>query len=31
MVMFSNKKSKFWLNLEGLGIENAVIFYDHLE
>jgi hypothetical protein len=28
---FSNQKSQFESNLEGLGIENAVTFYDHLE
>jgi hypothetical protein len=29
--LFSNQKSQFWYNLEGLGMENVVIFYDHLE
>jgi hypothetical protein len=29
--LFSNQKSQFWLNLEGLGMENVVIFYDHVE
>jgi hypothetical protein len=27
--LFSNQKSQFWCNFEGLGVENAVIFYDH--
>jgi hypothetical protein len=29
--LFSNQKSKFWYNLEGLGIETVVIFYGLLE
>jgi hypothetical protein len=29
--LFSNQKSQCWQNLEGLGMENVVIFYDHLE
>jgi hypothetical protein len=29
--LFSNPKSQLWLNLEGLGMENVVIFFDHLE
>jgi hypothetical protein len=29
--LFSNQISQFWENLEGFGIENVVIFYDHLE
>jgi hypothetical protein len=29
--LFSNQNSKFWSNLEGLGMENVVIFFDHLE
>jgi hypothetical protein len=28
--LFSNQKSQFWSNLEGLGMENVVTFYDHL-
>jgi hypothetical protein len=31
MVYFQTKKSHFWSILEGLGIENVGIFYDHLE
>jgi hypothetical protein len=29
--LFSNQKSHFGLILEGLRMENVVIFYDHLE
>jgi hypothetical protein len=29
--LFSNQKSKFGYILEGLGMENGVIFCDHLE
>jgi hypothetical protein len=29
--LFSNQKSQFWSNLEGLGMEKVVIFFDHLE
>jgi hypothetical protein len=29
--LFSNQKSKFWSILEGLRMENAGIFYGHLE
>jgi hypothetical protein len=29
--LFSNPRSHFWENLEGLGMENVVIFYNHLE
>jgi hypothetical protein len=29
--LFSNQKSRLGKNLEGLGIENVVTFYDHLE
>jgi hypothetical protein len=29
--LFSHQKSQFWLNLEGIGIENVAIFYDLLE
>jgi hypothetical protein len=29
--LFSNLKYQFWQNLEGLGMENVVIFCDHLE
>jgi hypothetical protein len=29
--LFSNQKSRFWFNWEGLEIENVVILYDHLE
>jgi hypothetical protein len=29
--LFSNQKSQFGQILEGLGMENVVIFYDHLE
>jgi hypothetical protein len=29
--LFSNQKYKFWYKLEGLGMENAVIFYALLE
>jgi hypothetical protein len=28
--LFSNQKSQFGYNLEGIGIENAVIFFNHL-
>jgi hypothetical protein len=28
--LFSNRKSQFGLILEGLGMENVDIFYDHL-
>jgi hypothetical protein len=28
---FSNQKSQFWNILEGIGMENVDIFYDHLE
>jgi hypothetical protein len=29
--LFSNQKSQFGKNLNGLGMENVRIFYDHLE
>jgi phosphotransferase system glucose/maltose/N-acetylglucosamine-specific IIC component len=29
--LFSNQKSQFWSNLEGHGLENLVIFYDHFK
>jgi hypothetical protein len=29
--LFSNQKFRFWSNLESLGIENVVIFCDHME
>jgi hypothetical protein len=29
--LFPKQKSQFWLSFDGLGMENAVIFYDHLE
>jgi hypothetical protein len=29
--VFSNQKSQFWENLDGLGMENVVIFNGHLE
>jgi hypothetical protein len=29
--LFSNQKSQFWSTLEGLRMENIVIFYDHME
>jgi hypothetical protein len=29
--LFSNQKSKFGCILEGFGMENVVIFYDHFE
>jgi hypothetical protein len=29
--LFSNPKSQFWVNLEGLRLENLNIFYGHLE
>jgi hypothetical protein len=28
--LFSHQKSQYWLNLEGIGIENVAILYDHL-
>jgi hypothetical protein len=28
--LFSNQKSQFWYILEGLGMGNVGIFYDHL-
>jgi hypothetical protein len=31
MVYFSDQKSQFGLILEGLGVENIGIFYDHME
>jgi hypothetical protein len=29
--LFSDQKSQFGSNLEGIGMENVVMFYDHLE
>jgi hypothetical protein len=29
--MFSNQKSQFWVNFEGLGMEKADIFFVYLE
>jgi hypothetical protein len=29
--LFSNQKSRFGKNFEGLGMENVGMFYDHLE
>jgi hypothetical protein len=29
--LFSNQKSQFWKNLEGLGVGNVFVFYDHFE
>jgi hypothetical protein len=29
--LFFNQKSQFVKNLEGLGMENVVMFHDHLE
>jgi hypothetical protein len=31
MVCFQTKNPNFGKNLEGLGMENVVLFYDHLE
>jgi hypothetical protein len=31
MVCFQNQKTQFSSNLEGLGMENVVIFYDHVK
>jgi hypothetical protein len=29
--MYSNQKSQFWVNFEGLGMEKVVIFFGRLE